>query len=609
MIILSIISLSILLIHICGGGLIIESLFTTSLLLNTTALYQAYLNHKKNRLSNIPIAISTSLLFLVIAFFFLPLFNKNQNNAAYYYSAQNLLIEGSQLAFFDLPSFAFTNTLNLNKSLQILVLLLNLPPLVYLCAHLKHQHKIYLAYIITILGLCNILAVLYQQNIRDTGGYIWWLWDSQAGKSFASFVNPNHFGAYCAALLGIPVCQFFDKLKKKKYQSLSIPLVMIIFIILGIMLSASMGAYILGLISLFLSYLFCYKQNSTTPIKTFFILIIVLTFSTLTPFQIKGELDERGLHDNTRKELFATVPTVIADFPLGVGPGAYGDVSPSYTGAIHSSNYFHHSENTYFNIIQEFGLFFFFILIFLNGSYINQVLDNIRKKKISSNLAAFCTIALLVFLCHASYDYGFHIPIYAFHIAVFYGLMLTKGKTYKLNYHSKNQFIISKVFLLSPLILIIVSSVVWLNFNEDLSKKKSFRQTAKLNTTQLSHNISHSPMTWYQWYFLGLRVLQQDSEDFLRMDFAEKCFRKAAHYAPINKDSWYMLFMLRDQLGRDQEAKEAYLFYFKLLKKNEREQYHYEAMDVLELNDQEYEQLQFLEHAPIDFDVSKIRKI
>lgn len=587
----------------------IESLFLTSIILNSGAVYQAYLNHKKQRLCNIPIVATTILLLLSISFFFIPLFNENQNNASYYYIAQNLLLEGSQLGFFNQPDFSFTNTLNLIKSLSILILILNILPLVYLCAYLKHQHKIYLAYAIAIMGVCNVLAFIYQVNIHDTAGYIWWVWDSQTGKSSGSFVNPNHFGAYCAALLGFPVCQFFDRLQKQDYKKLITPLIMSFFLILGIMLSASMGAYLLGLISLFLSYLFNYRKNSSNPLKTFFIMFIVLSFSTLTPFQLEGEFHEKGLNDNTRKELFATVPSVVKNFPFGVGPGAYGDISPSYTGAISNSAFFHHSENSYFNIIQEFGLLVFVLLLILNCFYVNKVIDNVRKKKISSNLAAFSSIALVVFICHASYDYGFHIPIYAFHIAIFYGLMLTKGKSYKKNYHSKKHVLLSKTILITPILLIAISSLIWKNFKTDLNRKSTFQSASKLNTDQLSQNISYAPSVWHQWYFLGLRTLQGDPEDYLRMDFAEKCFQKSAHYAPIDKDSWYMLFMLRDQLGLDKSAQEAYLFYFKLLNHSERKQHESEAMDVLQLNYEDYEKIKHLEHAPIDFEIENVRKI
>ena len=609
MIPLAVIIASLLMIHLCGGGLIIESLFISSLALNITAVYQFYINHREKRLCYLPLAIGSALLLISIGLFFCPIFPINETSATYYYSAKNLLIEGSQFAFFSPPESTFTNTLHLDNSLSIFILIINLFPLVYLCANLKHRHKLYLIYAVVTMVLINVIAVLYQQQIRNTGGFIWWIWDSQTGKSFGSFVNPNHFGAYCAAMLSIPVCYFFKSLKTKEYKYLPLSLIVSSLLILGIMLSGSMGAYLLGIIALVISYLLTLNRKNSGPVKTFFILFIVLIFSTLTPLQLEDEINTRGLKDDLRQKLFATVPTVAKDFPVGMGPGAYRSISPSYTGSINDSGVFHHSENTYFQIIQEFGIPFFLVLIFLNGIYLNKIIDNVRKKKLSKYIASFCSTGLIVFICHASYDYGFHIPIYAFHIAIFYGLMLCKGQTYKENYHSKQELYLSKCFFLTPSLLICITLYIWTHFGDELKNRNTVIESAYLTTDDLSIRISKSPAVWHQWYFLGLKVLQEEPEDFFRMDFAEKCFQKAAHYAPINKDCWYMLFMIRDQLGRDDEAQKAYGFYYKLLTDNEKSQHKSEAMDVLQLTAEEYEKIRSLEHAPIDFEISTVREI
>ncbi|WDE97463.1 hypothetical protein PQO03_16675 [Lentisphaera profundi] len=601
--------LSVLIIHICGGGLMVESLFASSFILNLSALHQSVNNHKQQRVNRLPLTICSLCLIFSIAFFFLPLFNTNQNNASYYYQAQNLLTEGSVMGFFDLPDFSFRNTLHFINSLSILILIINLIPLIYLTANLERKHKLYLAYVVVIMGIFNILAVLYQQQIRDTAGYIWWFWDSRTGKSFASFVNPNHFGAYCAALLSIPTCQFLTKSQKKEYKYLAVLASLSIALIIGIMLSGSMGAYLLGMISLTCSYLFCSKQKSSSPTKTFFILMVVIAFSILTPLELEGELNERGINDDVRKDLFATVPKVIQDFPLGIGPGSYGSISPSYTGAINKTNHFHHSENTYFNIIQEFGIIFFILLIILNGFYLQQVFENLHKKKISKNLAAFSTVAIIIFICHASYDYGLHIPIYAFHIAIFYGLMLCKGSIYTKEKYSKAQLFTSKVIIIFPLFFVLLSAMIWLKFNKELKHGTSINHTISSNANQISENITYAPVVWHQWFFLGLKILEKDQDDFLRMDFSEKCFRTAAHYSPTNQDCWYMLFAMRDQLGRTKEAQDAYLFYFKLLNSRERSQHKSEAMDILQLTENEFERIKFLEHTPMDYETYNIRRI
>ena len=62
-------------------------------------------------------------------------------------------------------------------------------------------------------------AAFYQNYIRDTGGLVWWVWRTSANKTIGSFVNPNHFGAFCATLMGLPVSCFSQVSRKRTKQS------------------------------------------------------------------------------------------------------------------------------------------------------------------------------------------------------------------------------------------------------------------------------------------------------------------------------------------------------------------------------------------------------
>ena len=120
--------------------------------------------------------------------------------------------------------------------------------------------------------------------------------------------------------------------------------------------------------------------------------------------------------------------------------------------------------------------------------------------------------------------------------------------------------------------------------------------------------LTHRPLSAIHWFALGLHTLKQ-GDDFIFMDYSEKCFKMAAHNSPISRTYWYNLFAIRDQLGRDSDAKNAYLFYFKLLEKNERLKRKSEAMDVLELNEKDFEELFYHQHIPTNFNKNYFRKI
>ena len=120
--------------------------------------------------------------------------------------------------------------------------------------------------------------------------------------------------------------------------------------------------------------------------------------------------------------------------------------------------------------------------------------------------------------------------------------------------------------------------------------------------------LSHRPLSAKDWYNVGTQTLKFH-DDFIFLDYSEKCFRMAAHNLPISKINWYTLFVIRDQLGRDKEAQEAYLFYFKLLSKGDRLEHKIEAMEILQLSEMEFKKIQYLEHNPMDFEPSFFKKI
>ena len=76
------------------------------------------------------------------------------------------------------------------------------------------------------------MAAFYQNYIRDTGGLVWWVWRTSANKTIGSFVNPNHFGAFCAALMGLPVSVFFSSLKNKELNKVPFAIISLIILVI-----------------------------------------------------------------------------------------------------------------------------------------------------------------------------------------------------------------------------------------------------------------------------------------------------------------------------------------------------------------------------------------
>ena len=86
------------------------------------------------------------------------------------------------------------------------------------------------------------------------------------------------------------------------------------------------------------------------------------------------------------------------------------------------------------------GPLFCLTLIILNYFIFNKIISNVHNSKVDKKLCSVAACGILISFCHAAYDYGFHIPAYSFNIAIFYGLLLCKGK----NYEDRDNYIFIK---------------------------------------------------------------------------------------------------------------------------------------------------------------------
>ena len=571
--------LSLATLHFCAGGLIPEALYAVGIILNLSALVELIRSLKEKRLSHLPMLSMTIILIAILGFYLMPASNWliSSEKQSLLSEVQDILNLGNSLGLYKLTDQTFSNSLNKWESCRILLLVLCLPATTYLCAILTYQHKIKLSYWMLGFAFINILATLIDRYLFPSNGIIWGIWTTKTSRNSGAFVNPNHYGIYISSFLPFLFIQFYRALKEKITLSIFIHGAGLITFIFGVMLSNSRGAYLMAALSLGLGFTLIQKGKTkrSNTLKGCCFLAIIILFSILTPTSIEKELGSKDL-GSSRTWLYAIVPKIVEDFPDGLGAGGYHHTVGSYLS--NTKNDFrvpHHSENTYFHFLMENSVLFIIILLLLNIFYLNKVLDNIVKNKISSRLSFFSLISITAFTCHASYDYGFHIPLYAFSVALCYGLSLTRGSNFKAELHSKKKLLFSRLSACLPLVALTIICTIYFKHDNTIIQKNRVAFSKKASIQALANNLYETPSSWHNWYHLGYRAYELGDKD--NLIFTEACFKKAALNFPNHSKLWMYLAHIRKQLKNKTSAKAVYRRYFLLQNEHKRRKLFNEA--------------------------------
>ena len=192
--------------------------------------------------------------------------------------------------------------------------------------------------------------------------------------------------------------------------------------------------------------------------------------------------------------------------------------------------------------------------------YFKRVIRNIQAETLSSRLQGCSIVALLAFFCHASYDYPFEIPVYSFTIAIFAGFLLTHGEHYLKGLHKPAFLKASKCMLILPLLAIVLILSLYFSAGTQYREKISFNNQAKTNLPNLVKNLAYNPSSWYNWYFISQRLLQQNEPEARQL--AEFALKQAAIHHPNQSKLWKQLAFLRFQNFEFEKGSIAYRRYF-----------------------------------------------
>ena len=574
--------------QIGAGGLITSSLFIAVLIINTFSCIEFFLTYKSSPAASKSTYLSLIFTTLSLSLFFLPPldFLTGNTKADLFQTSQDILELGSNLGLYHFVNKNFSLSLNFWHSLQFFLIFLLIPGTLYLTARLSRAQKLKLAYILLAFATLNILAHLYNTHIINTRGKIWGFIDLGINKNSGIFINPNHYGAYIALFLPLIITATIRSLNKRQWNMLILHASLGALFIYGLLLSQSRGTYMLAALGFCLTIMLSIKRDKKlfTPAKTTIFLSIILLFTTLTPFSLNNELSHTGVDWGIRKKVYAAAPQMIADYPLGIGPGAYRFNSPGYiSNGSHSTTTFHHSENTYLQLLIECGPLFFLSLIVLHLLWLKQVINNLQKHLISRRMCLWALTALAMIFVHSAYDYAVHIPVYTFSIAILYGLLLSRKS------HTGNSSKPVLAPILLPITALLSSGFIYIKFHESIPQKAQFSFTNQANIEELSQNLTRTPQSWHNWLFLASSTSKLNSPH--HYEFIERCLNQAAIHNPSNSELWRKLALYRLEMGQRSPSASAYRHYFLLQPKKNRLKAELQTRFILRLNKAEFENL------------------
>ena len=578
-----------------GGGLWIPGLMATTLLLSLTSFYYIFRAIKEKRLSHSQVLWPTLILLVSFFIFLLPL----EMLPAFMLSEARLEIDDRMQAFLTLSNqsgiiqgveYSSRYTLNYWGTTRFLITALMFVNVIYLVSILPRLKKIiYIRFLVG--GACIVAACgLANEFIYSQNGKYWWVFDFGEKNTKACFGNSNHFGVFL--LVFLPFCLFFIYYYWKKGVRGMACLWggLYIFLLTGVAFSYSRGAYALALL-VTIGIFFPFKGKLHNRVN-FIVMAFVVTlfFAWLLPERLENEFSKGiGNSEYTRLELYENVPKMVQSFPQGTGPLAYRFTSMTYlVGPDARVRIAHHSESTFFQILQEWGIVPFLFWLGLIAGFSITVIDFYRRGRLSRRLATPAFISLVAILLHGSYDFPYAVPIYSFMVASIAGLLLSRGEKYDNSIHHSWQLGQSYLTILLPIVSIIYISAIYFKGEETLYKDR-FEYGEKCTIQELTELLSYQPSSWHTWYWLGRRLLEEK-----QFDLAEKCFKNVTMVYPNHVVMWDYLARVRYLQGRDDKAAVAYRMYFLMLPFNKREAKVKQAKAFLQLTDKEIKELLYI---------------
>jgi O-antigen ligase len=507
----------------------------------------------------IPALYAALLIFIVIILIPLPLplthltggtrFDQNR-------TVVDVLTQAKALDVETTPFFAFSTTRNRAGTLRALLLFATLFGAWDMARHLNGPLR--LLWLRGLIGLGSVVAVLGHLGkwVFPQGDTLWWTIPVPHGLPgpVGGFINPNHFAGFVALLAPVALATAISDAQKQRWGRMAGAVVGFVIMTLALLFSLSRGgivAYAGGVGMMAAISFFRAKTIGKLALATTMMLIIGGGVAlALQHDQVRERLlslRSPATTTSLQERIGAWIDTagMLRSYPLvGVGPNAFVVTYPQHrTSSSRAARDF--AENEYVQVIGETGivggiLLALFIFIMVRQS--RRALSHSEAPESACALA--CVGAAAVAATHAIVDFPLHLPLYAITAATLAGCLWPQ-----LNDSTPDDAI------RWPHVVAIAVAVLCLGLGSTI-RLDSRGLLSGAPTPRITRALVWSPTSALAWRRLCAKLSTTDSHP--QRVLGERCLTQAATYDPNNYPLWRRLGEVRQSLGDNRGANQAY---------------------------------------------------
>ena len=561
---------SILLLVLLGGGLFPETICIVSAL--TCAVWGLSLVRRKSTGTTLDsaqpafpwleVAMAAILVFILLTVLPLHPFLEALNGALRRQQNQTVevaLRQAAQLGLLDTTQPWFALSRNRGGTLRFLLLISAAFGAMMASASLPRRWRIAYLHFIAFAGAVVAAGGYVSQWVIPEGDTLWWTIPIPhvLPGPVGCFVNRNHFAGFVAMLAPVAII-LTDRAIRRRALALAVLLLFAdVALLYALVMSLSRGALLAFLATSMTMLAWGLLRRS---FKAALVYLAMLGLFAAAVYSASPALRERlqTLHDPLRtpsvenrlmewRESLRVFPS----YPcVGAGANALRMVYPQVRRTA-SGGWLLFAENEYIQLLAEGGA----VGVALAGALLWAGRRRTREAAdpVPGAMLLSVTGAALVAAIHCTFDFPFHLPLYAVTLASLLGLLLPSPSPALAPQR--------RVLQLAPVFIgLTASAIIALSSAARSRDADSFEYLSQAPPTELRRALVWAPTSWHAWYFLGRAACAEGVAE-RRVSlcfFGEDLMTQAARYDPNNYRLWYELGRTRRALGEYGRARAAF---------------------------------------------------
>lgn len=465
--------------------------------------------------------------------------------------------------------FAFSR--NRSGSLRMLLHCLALTAAALLTAILpqRYRHKL-LGFLIVIGVILAVLGILHQW-ILPRPRTIWWIYSTGHGRPVACFPTRAQYGGFLALLTPAALLCSIHAWRQSIYARFMLFATAFTIIFTAVFLSLSRGAVIAaaaGVCAALPAYSWTVRNKVIAPLA-FSVIVLsaaAITVTFMIPDRIADPVWERlaTISEPTetssarlRFGAWGDALRIWRRYPLaGCGANGFRMLQPVVR-RTEGSRSFAHAENQYLQLLAEGGIIGAGLGAIWLAAILAGLLAGLNRRQTAAAAdanamppeAAVATGVLAAALLHNALDFPLHNPLYAAVTVIMITMAFNASGTVNRRWPA---------FVLLPLTAYLLAVTAG-GLRHSILRRDRDPAVYKAAIDQLPGMLRDAPTSWYSWYMLGARLINEDEgTGSAQLIQAQYCLEHAVKYNRGNALPWQMLGWIKWQRGEAAGARAAY---------------------------------------------------